>query len=68
MLNILGTYEVKLQLDMIPASGVYDWEATKQSPFTKELHEMARRELGKDIKITYRRFFELAVLALIAFT
>jgi hypothetical protein len=53
---------------LIPSSNVYDWEATKNSAFTKELHAMARDVLGQDIKITWGRIFESIIMGLIALT
>lgn len=45
MPDILSSFEVA-HPDTIKTSGVYDWEATKKSAFTIELHETARKVLG----------------------
>jgi len=55
-------------LDTIPASNVFDWELTKNSAFTKELQEGARKILGDDIKINWQRIIESIILFIIALT
>ena len=66
-LAILSSYEMKpAPIDTIPSSDVYDWELSKNSAFTKELQEGARKILGQDIKITWQRIFESIVLLAIA--
>ena len=68
-MDILESYEMKpAPIDTIKGNSVYDWNETKESAFTKELHETARKILGKDIKISWFRIFESLVLALIAYT
>ena len=47
---------------------MYDWNATKESAFTKELQEVARKVIGKDIKISWFRIFESLVLGIIVLT
>ena len=49
----------------IPMNNVYDWEATLKDPFTLELKEIARRELGKNIKMNWYRTIEISVVLLI---
>jgi Fatty acid desaturase/Cytochrome b5-like Heme/Steroid binding domain len=65
MLDILSSYEITQRVDIIKSSGVYDWEGTRNDPFTIELHETARRVLGQNIKATPLRCFEVFVLFLI---
>lgn len=67
MKDILSSYEVA-HPDTIKSNGVFDWEATAQDPFTIELHETARKVLGKDIKASVRRTLEIFVLFLVALT
>lgn len=68
-LSILSTYEMKPQpLDTIKSANVFDWEATKNSAFYKELKEGAQKILGNDIKISWPRILESVVLFAIAFT
>jgi cytochrome b involved in lipid metabolism len=46
-LDILSSYEMNpAPLDTIPSANVFDWELTKNSEFTKELQEGARKILG----------------------
>ena len=67
MQGILSAYEVEDHLE-IACSGVYDWQATKSDPFTLELHEAARKVLGKDIKATRSRQLLILVMLLVALT
>lgn len=67
MEEILSYYEVQ-HPDVIKSSGVFDWEGTKSDPFTIELQEAARKAIGKNIKATTHRFFELLVLFFVAMT
>ena len=68
-LAILSSYEMNpAPLDTIPSPGVFDWDLTKNSEFTKELQEGARKILGTDIKINWGRIIESVVLFAIAFT
>jgi hypothetical protein len=46
-------------------SNVYDWEATLKDPFTLELKDIARKQLGKNIKMNWYRTIEISVLLLI---
>ena len=55
-------------LDTIPSANVFDWELTKNSEFTKELQEGARKILGQDIKISWGRIIESIILFAIAYT
>ena len=66
VLEILSSYEVGKTAQSIKPSGVYDWELTKNDPFTKELLETARKVLGKDIKISTARAIEIGILFLLA--
>jgi Cytochrome b5-like Heme/Steroid binding domain len=53
-LSILASYEMKkAPIDSIKANNTYDWVGTKNSAFTKELHETVRKVLGTDIKINW---------------
>lgn len=65
--DIMSAYEIDHE-DEIKTIKVFDWEATKADPFTIELHEAAKRALGKNIKISYERAMEVAVLFLVAMT
>jgi hypothetical protein len=47
----------------IPSSGVYDWEKSLSSDFTKELKEIAIKVLGKDIKASSERLWQYFLLA-----
>ena len=68
-LSILSSYEMRpAPIDSIPSSNVYDWELSKNSPFTKELKEGAQKILGQDIKINWRRIIESVILFFIAYT
>ena len=66
VLEILSSYEVSKTAETIKPSGVYDWELTKNDPFTKELHETARDVLGKEIKISPARVIEVGILFAVA--
>jgi hypothetical protein len=67
MKQILERYEVtEKPEDEIPSSNVFDWELTMMDPFTIELHETARRVMGKKIKMNFRRILETLVLLLVA--
>lgn len=59
--SILSKYEVP-ETTKIAENGIYDWDATFSSPFTKELKEIARKFIGKNIKATPRRYFEYGLL------
>lgn len=64
--KILSQYELLIppQEKIIP-SNIYNWEVTKSSEFTKELKSMARQEIGKDIKCSWPRVFELVIIILL---
>ena len=64
--EILNKYKIKQEEDNIKSSDVYDWKATKDSEFTKELKAMAREIIGKEIKITWWRIFEITLIFLLA--
>jgi delta11-fatty-acid desaturase len=49
-------------------NNVYDWEATLSDPFTKELKEIARKVIGKDIKMPLWRYLEITFVMIIALT
>jgi fatty acid desaturase len=67
MEDILSAYEIeKHPLNGIVSPNVYDWKETKESEFTKELHEISRRILGKNIKATPYRVIEMTILFVIA--
>jgi cytochrome b involved in lipid metabolism len=66
MYQILEKYEITDHPDTIPSSNVFDWEWTKMDPFTIELHETARKVLGRDIKINFRRIMEILALLVLA--
>ena len=65
--KILSQYELLIPPKTeISPSNIYNWELTKSSEFTKELKSMARQEIGKDIKCTWPRLFELVIITLLA--
>jgi cytochrome b involved in lipid metabolism len=65
--QILEKYEMPTApAEEITINDVYDWEATLKDPFTIELKNIARKQLGKDIKINWYRTIESTVLFLIA--
>ena len=67
--KILKKYELaETPEPEIPASNVFNWKKTKSSPFTKELHDIARKELGKEIKMTWFRVFEIFVMLMFTFS
>ena len=67
--DILASYEVKDCQQKIEKNGVFDWEHTINDPFTKELHEMAKKELhGVDIKADKGRLIQISILLAIALT
>ena len=51
---------------MIKSSGVFDWKATKEDPFTIELHDEARKLLKQEIKANIGRVIEIIVLFTLA--
>lgn len=67
--QILEKYEIgenpPAGTEEIQMNNVYDWEATLKDPFTKELKEIARKVIGKDIKMTLGRTIQIAILCLI---
>ena len=58
-------YEVN-HPDTIESSGFYDWEESLNSEFTKELKQIGLIELGRDIKMTWFRLFEITVFFAVA--
>lgn len=65
--QILEKYEMTVgHTEEIPMSNVYDWEATLKDPFTIELKEIARKVLGKNIKMNLYRKIEISIILLIA--
>jgi hypothetical protein len=69
-MGILKNYEIeapKQASEEIKESGVFDWEATNNDPFTIELHKIAREALGKeDIKANWGRMISHTIMLLIA--
>lgn len=65
--SILSRYEIPSNpKSLISSSDIYNWELTKSSEFTKALKDLARQEIGQNIKITWFRFFELTLIVLLA--
>jgi delta11-fatty-acid desaturase len=64
--QILSKYEIKSkEVPDIKPSNIYNWESTKSSKFTQELKQIAIEEVGKNIKWTWPRIFEIFVLLLL---
>lgn len=64
--DIMSRYEIPKPKKTIKESGVYDWKATLADPFTKEIKEMARKVLGKDIKSPKWRHYQVVFFLLVA--
>jgi cytochrome b involved in lipid metabolism len=62
MPDILSSYEITQKADTIESSNVFDWELTKNDPFTVELFETARKVIGSNIKASPQRWAEIIVL------
>jgi delta11-fatty-acid desaturase len=64
--KILSKFEMfNPPVQEINSSNVYDWDLTKSSDFTKELKQMAKEEIGSEIKCTWSRLFELIVISIV---
>ena len=65
--SILKKYEIPESAcpEKILDSDVYDWEKTLSSEFTQELKQIARKELGRDIKANNQRWIQYTTLALL---
>jgi fatty acid desaturase len=63
--SILKKYEVDSSDDSerdIPNDRSYDWNQTESDPFTVELKELVRKELGSGIKASFWRIMEMIIL------
>jgi delta11-fatty-acid desaturase len=64
--RILSKYELLIPPKQeIKPSNIYNWEKTKSSKFTQELKQLAKKEIGLNIKWTWRRIFELTLITLL---
>jgi delta11-fatty-acid desaturase len=65
--KILSKYELLIPPKKeIKPTNIYNWEKTKSSKFTQELKQLAKKEIGTNIKCSWWRVIELILMTLAA--